>query len=55
MMKVVKEVIRVSPEIEEKWYGIRERFIERISVDIRYAQAQNLAKEHLDPALTARG
>ncbi|KAF0824197.1 TetR/AcrR family transcriptional regulator [Cytobacillus firmus] len=55
MMKVVKEAIGVSPEIEEKWYGIRERFIERISVDIRYAQAQRLAKENLDPALTARG
>ncbi|WP_436374877.1 TetR/AcrR family transcriptional regulator [Cytobacillus sp. BC1816] len=55
MMKVVKEAIGVSPEIEGKWYRIRERFIERISVDIRYAQAQKLAKEHLDPALTARG
>lgn len=55
MMKVVKEAIGVSPEIEEKWYGIRERFIERISVDIRYAQTQKLAKEQLDPALTARG
>lgn len=55
MMKVVKEAIGVSSELEEKWYGIRERFIERISVDIRYAQAQKLAKEHLDPALTARG
>ncbi|MGM0779098.1 MAG: TetR/AcrR family transcriptional regulator [Bacillota bacterium] len=55
MMKVVKEAIGVSPEIEEKWYGIRERFIERISVDIRYAQSQKLAKENLNPALTARG
>ncbi|MCM3242006.1 TetR/AcrR family transcriptional regulator [Cytobacillus firmus] len=55
MMKVVKEAIGVSPEIEEKWYGIRERFIERISVDIRYAQAQKLAKKQLDPSLTARG
>ncbi|KML41704.1 MULTISPECIES: TetR/AcrR family transcriptional regulator [Cytobacillus] len=55
MMKVVKEAIGISPEIEEKWYGIRERFIERISVDIRYAQSQRLAKENLDPALTARG
>ncbi|MCU1807842.1 TetR/AcrR family transcriptional regulator [Cytobacillus firmus] len=55
MMKVVKEAIGISPEIEEKWYGIRERFIERISVDIRYAQSQKLAKENLDPALTARG
>jgi hypothetical protein len=24
-------------------------------VDIRYAQAQKLAKQHLDPLLTARG
>lgn len=55
MMKVVKEAIGVSPEIEEKWYGIRERFIERISVDIRYAQSQKLAKENLNPVLTARG
>lgn len=55
MMKVVKEAIGVSPEIDHKWYMIRERFIERISVDIRYAQVQKLAKQHLDPSLTARG
>ncbi len=55
MMRVVKEAIGVSPEIDHKWYRIRERFIERISVDIRYAQAQKLAKQHLDPSLTARG
>jgi hypothetical protein len=55
MMNVVKEAIGVSAEINNKWYMIRERFIERISVDIRYAQAQKLAKQHLDPFLTARG
>ncbi|WP_082341283.1 TetR/AcrR family transcriptional regulator [Sporosarcina globispora] len=55
MMKIVKEAIGVSPEIDHKWYMIRERFIERILVDIRYAQAQKLAKERLNPALTARG
>lgn len=55
MMNVVKEAIGVSAEINNKWYMIRERFIERISVDIRYAQAQKLAKQHLNPFLTARG
>lgn len=55
MMKAVKEAIGISPVIEEKWYAIRERFIERISLDIRYAQSQKLTKEDLDPALTARG
>ena len=55
MMKVVKEAIGVSPEIDEKWYMIRERFINRITVDIRFAQANSLAKQHLDPSLVARG
>ena len=55
MMKVVKEAIGVSPEIDQKWYMIRERFINRISVDIRFAQASSLAKKHLDSSLVARG
>ncbi|MFL0365627.1 hypothetical protein ACH0BF_21695 [Pseudobacillus sp. 179-B 2D1 NHS] len=54
MMKVVKEAIGASPEIDHKWYMTRERFIEQISVGIRYAQVQKLVKQPLDPSLTAR-
>ncbi|MFD2682382.1 TetR/AcrR family transcriptional regulator [Bacillus seohaeanensis] len=55
LMKVVKEAIGVSPEVDQKWYKIRERFIERIAIDIRYAQENALAKKHLDASLIARG
>ncbi|WP_078380263.1 TetR/AcrR family transcriptional regulator [Sutcliffiella halmapala] len=55
MMLIVKEAIGVSPEIDQKWYMIRERFIHRISLDIKYAQINSLAKRQLDPTLAARG
>lgn len=55
MMKVVKEAIGVSWEIEQKWEQIRERFILRISEDILFAQSNSLAKQNLDPLLVAKG
>ena len=55
MMKVVKEAIGSSPEIESKWNSIRERFIERISVDIQYVQDNGLAAPTFKPKLVARG
>jgi AcrR family transcriptional regulator len=55
MMRIVKEAIGVSPEIDHKWHMIRERFIQRISVDIQYSQAHSLAYPQLDPSLVARG
>jgi AcrR family transcriptional regulator len=55
MMKIFREAIGVSAEIEQKWEKIRERFIHRISHDITFAQANGLAKDHLDPLLVAKG
>ncbi|WP_226669871.1 TetR/AcrR family transcriptional regulator [Metabacillus litoralis] len=55
MMIIVKEAIGISPEIDQAWYKIRERFITRISIDIKYAQENSLAKPNLDPSLVARG
>ncbi len=55
MMRVVKEAVGISPIVEQRWNSIRERFIERISVDIRYSQANGLAKPSFSPGLVARG
>ncbi|TXC89345.1 TetR/AcrR family transcriptional regulator [Metabacillus litoralis] len=55
MMIIVKEAIGISPEIDQAWYKIRERFIDRISIDIEYAQENSLARANLDPSLVARG
>ncbi|MBP3951775.1 TetR/AcrR family transcriptional regulator [Bacillus suaedae] len=55
MMMIVKEAIGVSADIDQAWYKIRERFINRISIDIAYAQENDLAKKNLDPSLVARG
>ncbi|KHF41630.1 TetR/AcrR family transcriptional regulator [Halalkalibacter okhensis] len=55
MMGVVKEAIGVSSEVEQRWNVIRERFIERIAVDVRYSQQYGLADPSFHPALVARG
>ncbi len=55
MMKVVKEAIGSSPEIEMKWNDIRERFIERISIDIQFSQNNGLATPTFNPSLVSRG
>ncbi|MFC0561338.1 TetR/AcrR family transcriptional regulator [Halalkalibacter alkalisediminis] len=55
MMNVIKEAIGVSQEVEQRWNLIRERFIERISVDVRYSQKKGLANPTFNPVLVARG
>lgn len=55
MMKIVKEAIGISAEVEQKWIVIRERFIHRISHDIKFAQSNALAKQDLNPLLVAKG
>lgn len=55
LLRIVEQAIGVSYAIRTKWKQIRERFIERISRDIRYAQATGLARSDLDPTLVARG
>ncbi|WP_025026269.1 TetR/AcrR family transcriptional regulator [Caldalkalibacillus mannanilyticus] len=55
MMKVVKEAIGISSEVEKQWIQIRKKFILRISQDISYAQSKGLAKQQLDPLLIAKG
>ncbi len=55
MLRVVEQAIGVSYVIRTKWKQIRERFIERISRDIHYAQAAGLARPDLNPTLVARG
>lgn len=55
MLRIVEQAIGISYVIRTKWKQIRERFIERISRDIRYAQRTGLARPDLNPALVARG
>ncbi len=55
MLRVVEQAIGISYVIRTKWKQIRERFIERISCDIRYAQRNGLARPDLNPVLVARG
>lgn len=55
LLRIVEQAIGVSYAIRTKWKQIRERFIERISRDIRYAQATELARSDLNPTLVARG
>lgn len=55
MMKVVKEAIGFSVDVEQRWDMIRERFIERISLDINYSQKKGLANPSFHPKLVARG
>ncbi|MFC0471506.1 TetR/AcrR family transcriptional regulator [Halalkalibacter kiskunsagensis] len=55
IMNIVKEALGISSEVEEKWNKIRERFIERISVDIRFSQRNGLATTSFNSALVARG
>ncbi|UOE93098.1 TetR/AcrR family transcriptional regulator [Alkalihalobacillus sp. LMS39] len=54
LMKLLKEAIGVSPEVEEHWLTIRNRFIENITKDIQYAQDKALANAELLPSIVAR-
>ncbi|TCP28953.1 TetR family transcriptional regulator [Scopulibacillus darangshiensis] len=55
ILKVVEEAIGVSEEVRKKWQTIRERFIERISRDVAFAQKNGLARRDVDCTLVARG
>ncbi|WP_044747418.1 TetR/AcrR family transcriptional regulator [Bacillus alveayuensis] len=54
IMKVVKEAIGLSAAVNDKWLEIREKFIKRITVDVRYSQQNGLAKLTLNAAVIAR-
>ncbi|WHY77064.1 TetR/AcrR family transcriptional regulator [Neobacillus sp. WH10] len=55
MMQVFEQAIGVSALISDKWKAIREKFIQRISMDIAYAQQNGLARAELNHDLVARG
>lgn len=54
MLQVFAEAIGVSTSALEKWKEIREKFIHRISQDIRYSQAKGLARTEVNSELVAR-
>lgn len=55
MMQIFEQAIGVSPAISHKWKTIREKFIQRISMDVAYAQQNGLARGELNHELVARG
>lgn len=55
MMQVFEQAIGVSAVISDKWKEIREKFINRISKDVDYAQKNGLARGELNHVLVARG
>jgi AcrR family transcriptional regulator len=54
MMQIFEQAIGVSEIISDKWKTIREKFIDRISIDIKYAQEIGLARKELNYELVAR-
>ncbi|MDQ1147382.1 AcrR family transcriptional regulator [Bacillus sp. SORGH_AS 510] len=55
LMQVFEQAIGVSSLISDKWKVIREKFIQRISKDVSYAQQNGLARTDLDHEIVARG
>ncbi|MDQ6600529.1 TetR/AcrR family transcriptional regulator [Bacillus salipaludis] len=55
MMQLFEQAIGISPSISTKWKEIREKFIQRISKDIAFAQERGLARTELNHGLVARG
>lgn len=55
MLRIVEQAIGVSYIVRAKWKAIRERFIDRISQDIQYAQETGLVRQDVDSKLVARG
>ncbi|WP_019120426.1 TetR/AcrR family transcriptional regulator [Brevibacillus massiliensis] len=55
MLQLFEQAIGVSPVISNKWKSIRERFIQRISMDIAYSQQNGLARADVNHELVARG
>lgn len=54
MMQIFEQAIGVSEVISNKWKTIREKFIDRISLDVSYAQETGLARKELNHELVAR-
>ncbi|AIM17038.1 TetR/AcrR family transcriptional regulator [Neobacillus sedimentimangrovi] len=55
MLQIFEQAIGISSAVSEKWKSIREKFIQRISKDISYAQENGLARKELNHELVARG
>lgn len=55
MMRVFEQAIGISPVASDKWREIREKFIQRISMDVAYSQQNGLARADLNHELVARG
>jgi AcrR family transcriptional regulator len=54
LLQVIEEGIRLSKQISYKWDTIRETFISHITNDIKYSQAQNLARKEVNAMLVAK-
>ncbi|BBH18872.1 TetR family transcriptional regulator [Paenibacillus baekrokdamisoli] len=55
MMQVFEQAIGVSSLVSDKWKAIREKFIQRISTDVAYAQQNGLARSEVNHEIVARG
>ena len=55
MMQVFEQAIGVSSLVSDKWKAIREKFIQRISKDVAYAQQNGLARSEVNHEIVARG
>ncbi|WP_349408316.1 TetR/AcrR family transcriptional regulator [Pseudalkalibacillus sp. SCS-8] len=55
MLSIVEEAIGQSEDVHNKWKEIREKFIDRISDDIRYSQQCGLAYQDVDAEMVSRG
>jgi len=55
MMQVFEQAIGISAVISDTWKAIREKFIQRISMDIAYSQQHGLARTDLNHEIIARG
>ncbi|MGG3450550.1 TetR/AcrR family transcriptional regulator [Domibacillus aminovorans] len=55
MLQVFEQAIGVSSLVSDKWKAIREKFIQRISKDVAYAQQNGLARAELNHEIVARG
>ena len=54
IMKVVKDAIGSSEEIESEWGNIRNEFIQGITTDIKHSQDKQLVNTAFNPFITAK-
>ncbi|WP_088072469.1 TetR/AcrR family transcriptional regulator [Gottfriedia luciferensis] len=54
MMQIFEQAIGISDTISNTWKKIREKFINRISKDVKFAQENGLARKDLNHELVAR-